>query len=224
MAIIKRDSINNTIFRELEQKYPPLDAENGVAYKQKLDYLTFEPDFMTDAKFRKLRNHYGNNIIAIIFSLRIEMCSNGWNIRMDNEYYDSLLDDCSYMCNVEKNIVASALNDLINEHIFYVVADERIKNSLWLTCPQQVYNYEMACNNRKLSRTRKAKSRANAKDSQNVALYPKEASQQNDREQDLPPTTDLCSEQDLPCNPDEFYPSDMYTTSDPYLEDELPFE
>lgn len=172
MAIIKRDFIDNSIFQELTQKYPPLDAKNGVAYKQKLDYLTFETDFMTDAKLRKLRNKYGNDIVAIIFFLRAEMCNYGWKIRIDDEYYDSLTDDCSHLCNVEKNTVINALNDLVTEQMFFVVKDESVENGSWLTCPQQIYNYEMACNNRKLSRTRKAKSRANAKESQNTDSYP----------------------------------------------------
>ena len=46
MSIKKRTYIDNSIFKELNAKYPPLDADNCVAYKQKLDYLTFETDFM----------------------------------------------------------------------------------------------------------------------------------------------------------------------------------
>lgn len=163
MAILKRDFLNNDIFKELAEKYPPLDAENGVAYKQKLEYLTFETDFLTDAKLRMLRQKYGNDIVAIIFFMRTEMCGYGWKIRIDGEYYYSLIDDCSHICKIGEEIVKNALGDLISEKIFFVVQDERFEQGKWLTCTQQVYNYEMACNNRKSNRARKAKSRAKSK-------------------------------------------------------------
>lgn len=58
MAIIKKTIIDNTIFKELQEKYPPLESENGVTYKQKLDYLTFEIDFLSNPTIRMLRKKY----------------------------------------------------------------------------------------------------------------------------------------------------------------------
>lgn len=159
MPITKRTTIDNTIFKELNEKYPPASAENGVAYKQKLDYLTFETDFMTGSNFRTLRDKYSNDIIAVIFYIRTKMCENGWKVSIDSDSYKYLIEDCSYSCKIDSNKVNDMLSDLINQQIFFLVQDESIEKGKWLTCPQQIYNYEMACNNRQSSRARNAKRR-----------------------------------------------------------------
>jgi len=183
MPITKKTYIDNSIFKELNIKYPPIDAENGVAYKQKLDYLTFETDFLTDTTLRNLRNQYDNDIIAVIFYLRTEMCKNGWKVRMDNEsFYGYLVNDCSYICHIEPNKVHAILQDLINHRIFFCVQDTSVEEGVWLTCPQQVYNYEMACNNRQNSRARNARKRMRQTEQKNLpaALPPANLQQFSD--------------------------------------------
>lgn len=250
MAIIKKDYIDNSIFQELITKYPPLAADNNVLYKQKLDYLTFETDFLSDAKLRKLRYKYGNDIIAIIFFLRTEMCHLGWKIRIDNEYHTALIDDCAHACNVERETAANALNDLLQENIFFAVKDESVEQGVWLTCPQQIYNYEMACNNRKKSRARKAKSRANAKEKEptNAVPYQDTDYDQNgfyqdmDYSQNIPyqdidyglnnPYQDMTYNQEAPCqdmgyDQNQFFQDATYSAidenTDLFSDDELPF-
>lgn len=164
--------------KELHDKYPPLGAENGVAYKQKLDYLTFETDFLEDTSLRTLRNQYGNDVIAIIFYLRTRMCSNGWKIRIDNDSYQCLVDDCGYNCNINIERVHTIIQDLIKKKLFFVVEDNSVEEGIWLTCPQQIYNYEMACNNRQQSRKRKSKSRTHEQNSNHQETQPPYTGQQ----------------------------------------------
>lgn len=160
MPIIKKTTIDNTIFKELNDKYPPTSAENGVTYKQKLEYLTFETDFVTDTKLRTLRKKYGNDIIAVIFYLRTKMCEDGWKVRVDGDAYEYLIEDCAHSCAIDKDKVKEIHRDLVQDRFFFQVQDKSFEEGEWLTCPQQVYNYEMACNNRQLSRARNAKKRA----------------------------------------------------------------
>lgn len=161
MAIAKKNFIDNSIFKELEEKYPPVESENGVAYKQKLDYLTFETDFLTSPTIRMLRNQHGAVVIAVIFYLRTEMCKNGWNVRVDEGmYYQTLVQDCSYYCNLDISITNQIIHDLVNNHEMYVVHDESVEEGKFLTCPQQIYNYEMACQKRQSSRERQKRLRA----------------------------------------------------------------
>lgn len=161
MAITKKNFIDNSIFKELEEKYPPVESENGVAYKQKLDYLTFETDFLTSPTIRMLRNQHGAVVIAVIFYLRTEMCKNGWNVRVDEGmYYQTLVQDCSYYCNLDIGITNQIIHDLVNNHEMYVVHDESVEEGKFLTCPQQIYNYEMACQKRQSSRERQKRLRA----------------------------------------------------------------
>ena len=160
MPIIKKTTIDNTIFKELNDKYPPVSAENGVSYKQSLDYLTFETDFMKDFNLRNLRKKHGNDIIAVIFYLRTQMCDDGWKVRADGDAYNYLIDDCAHNCGIGEDVVDAMIQDLIQSQFFFSVQDESFEEGVWLTCPQQVYNYEMACNNRQSSRARNAKKRA----------------------------------------------------------------
>lgn len=165
MPIYKRDYINNSILKELNEKYPKKESEKGVRYKQKLEYLTFEIEFITEPILKTMTNQYGFSVIAIIFYLRTEMCRNGWKVRMDkNIYYDALIDNCSHACNLNPKLTMEILQKLIENRMMYVVQDETIEEGVWLTCTQQVYNYEMACNNRQGARQRQAKKRLNDKD------------------------------------------------------------
>lgn len=117
MAIIKKTIIDNTIFKELQEKYPPLESENGVTYKQKLDYLTFEIDFLSNPTIRMLRKKYGSVVIAVIFYLRTEMCKNGWKVRVDDGiYYQTLVQDCSYCCDLDMGVTSEIIHDLVNNH------------------------------------------------------------------------------------------------------------
>lgn len=159
MPITKRTTIDNTIFKELNEKYPPVSAANGVLYKQSLDYLTFETNFIMDYNLRNLRKKYGNDIIAVIFYLRTKMCDDGWKVRVDSDVYEYLIDDCAHSCDIEEDKVNTMIQDLIQSQILFSVQDESIEKGVWLTCPQQIYNYEMACNNRQSSRARNAKRR-----------------------------------------------------------------
>lgn len=166
MAIIKKTIIDNTIFKELQEKYPPLESENGVTYKQKLDYLTFEIDFLSNPTIRMLRKKHGSVVIAVIFYLRTEMCKNGWKVRVDDGiYYQTLVQDCSYCCDLDMGVTNKIIHDLVNNHEMYVVCDDSVEEGKFLTCPQQIYNYEMACQKRKTSRERQARLRAKRNES-----------------------------------------------------------
>lgn len=160
MPIYRRDYVDNSIFKELMDKYPIRESDKGVKYKQKLEYLTFETEFIGDPILKVLTNQYGFAVIAIIFYLRTEMCKNGWKVRMDNAiYYDALIDNCSHACNINTDMTREILQKLIEHHLMYVVKDESVEAGVWLTCTQQIYNYEMACNNRQGARARQAKKR-----------------------------------------------------------------
>ena len=41
--IMKREIIDNSIIKELEEKYPSIANKNDVVYKLDLNYLSFEP-------------------------------------------------------------------------------------------------------------------------------------------------------------------------------------
>lgn len=183
MAIIKKDSVDDSIIKELLEKYPPTENENGVCYKQELDYLTFETGFITNPVIRNLQAKYGAVVIAVIFYLRTEMCKNGWKVRIDKgTYYDTLVYDCSHYCNLARDITSQIIYDLVVNHVMYAVQDKDVEEGCWLTCTQQIYNYEMACNNRQMSRRRQAKLRAKKNGDQEEVQNVQEKEQEQKKE------------------------------------------
>ena len=54
-------------------------------------------------------------------------------------------------------------NVLVYNRIFFEVSDTNIIEGIWLTCPQQIYNFEMANNQRKKDRERQSKKRKSKK-------------------------------------------------------------
>ena len=78
----------------------------------------------------------------------------------DGIYYQTLIQDCSYCCDLDMGVTSNIIHDLVNNHEMYVVCDDGVEEGKFLTCPQQIYNYEMACQKRKTSRERQARLRA----------------------------------------------------------------
>ncbi|MCH5337996.1 MAG: hypothetical protein J1E03_04380 [Acetatifactor sp.] len=169
-TIIKRTDINNSIFKELKEKWPPVAADNGVAYKQKLEYLTFETDFIEDPLLQILISKHGLGVISVIFYMRTEMCKNGWKVRLDGLYYDSLVAKCSFVCRLDEQCTTDILQALIDNRCMFVVQDTEVEEGEWLTCTQQVYNYEMACQKRFENRKRQKKHRAKSGSQSNQAI------------------------------------------------------
>lgn len=166
MAVKKRESINDSIVKELYTLYPLVSAKNGVAYKQKLEYLTFEIDFLNETAIRDLRSIYKHTLITFIFYIRVRMCANGWYTRIDGNNYSYLIADVASACGISKNKAEEILNACLDKKIFTIVSDESVMDGKLLTCCQQVFNYEMAANNRKRARGKNAKEYSNEDDSE----------------------------------------------------------
>lgn len=161
--IIKRTVIDNSIIKELEEKYPAIANNNDVVYKLGLNYLTFEPGFITSPLLRKLIREYGNGVLILIHFLRAKMCEDGWKVRIDDFYLQDLLDDCGHKFFMETEDLNTIYNVLVYNRIFFEVSDTNIIEGVWLTCPQQIYNFEMANNQRKKDRERQSKKRKSKK-------------------------------------------------------------
>lgn len=167
MSIIKRTSADNTILEELNKKYPLLDSQNGVAYKIKLEYLTYEVDFLEETAIRDMRNSFGEVVISVIFYIRVKMCKEGWKVRIDNNNYNYLIDDCSNFLRYNIETINNIVQECIKRKVFYIVEDSNVEEGQWLTCIQQIYNFEMAAHNRQTSRERQRRARSKMKEKNN---------------------------------------------------------
>ncbi len=121
--IIKRDIIDNTIIKELEEKYPSIANTNDVVYKLGLNYLTFEPQFITSPLLRNLIRQNGHGILILIHFLRSKMCVDGWKVRVDDFYLTELLDECAYKFFLPQEQMLSIYKALTESRIFYEVYD-----------------------------------------------------------------------------------------------------
>lgn len=157
--VSKKDFIDNSIIRELKEKYPNVENDNNVSYKVKLEYLTFEIDFITDPLITYLVDEYGVVVIGLIHFLRSKMCFNGWCVRVDGFYLNQLLKECSNLFNTTKEELKKVYDELIENDFFYEVSDSSITKGTYLTCIQQIFNYEMAASQRKRERDKKARQR-----------------------------------------------------------------
>lgn len=168
--IIKRTVIDNSIIKELQDKYPAIANNNDVVYKLGLNYLTFEPEFITSPLLRKLIREQGYGVLVLIHYLRSKMCVDGWKVRVDDFYLYDLLEECAYKFFLQPDTMRNIYQSLIDNHIFYEVCDTSCIEGVWLTCPQQIYNFEMANNQRQKDRERQQKKRSKAKKKENESV------------------------------------------------------
>lgn len=161
--IIKRTTIDNSIIKELQDKYPAIANKNDVSYKLGLNYYTFELEFMTSPLLQKLMYEYGHGVLILIHYLRSSMCIDGWKVRVDDFYLQFQLRDCAFKFNLSQENLLEIYKALIAHHIFYEVSDESCIEGTWVTCSQQIYNFEMANNQRQKDRARQQKKRNSTK-------------------------------------------------------------
>lgn len=162
MNIEKKDYLDNTIIKELRDKYPKIYADNGVNYKITMEYVTYETDFITSAVIRKLIKNFGCEVLVIIQHLRTLMCtSEGWALKIDNVLIDidDILEDCAYYFKLDEDKVKNIYSELIKNKVLYEVEDKSICDCVYLTCTQQIYNWEMCNNKRQKEASRKAEYR-----------------------------------------------------------------
>lgn len=161
-GISKRETINNSIIKELMEKYP-LISVNNVTYKIGLTYYTFETNYFDTPAIRKLIKIHGAGLFGIICFFRREMCSCGWRVRVDEEYLTYLIEKCAYELRMEEADIKDCYNGLIDNHVFYVVEDNNYLDGEWLTDTQQIFNFEILNDSRAVDRKRKTAKRAKAK-------------------------------------------------------------
>jgi len=149
-----RTTVPENIITELRLKYPAKSSSNkGVVYKLGLNYLTLAKNFINSAETRNLIRQHGHGIISVYLYIRNCMCDEGYYVRVDGFYLDDLLDKISHEMMLPFDKTKTFYNALIENKIFFVIKDsEGILQGEYLTCIQQIYNYEMANAKRKKSR------------------------------------------------------------------------
>jgi hypothetical protein len=64
-GISKRETINNSVIKELIEIYPPVSV-NNVTYKLGLTYYSFETNYFDTSAIRKLIKVHGAGLFGII--------------------------------------------------------------------------------------------------------------------------------------------------------------
>lgn len=116
------------------------------------------------------------------------MCPKGYCIKYDERFRRQKVREMAFFLHMEETNVDSIITKLIDNHFFYIIKDETIVDGEYLTCCQQIYNYEMAANRKKSNNERQQKKREKDKAKQQAAnnevpyyppTYPDNSSPQN---------------------------------------------
>lgn len=100
--ISKRVTVDNSIIKELQEKYPKVN-KNGVEYDLGLTYFTFETDYFSSTPVRRIIKTYGAEIVSVICFFREQMCQpHGWYTRVDGFSGERFSWSLQYLKNKEK--------------------------------------------------------------------------------------------------------------------------
>ena len=165
--IVKRDKIDNNTFKEINEKYPKY-SKKGVAYNNKLVYISLENGYLEEPAIYKLVMDFGAEILAVILYFRFKMCRPfGWYCKVDKDSLEALIAECAFRLNIDKKKITEYLRAIIDRKVFYTMGSGA---ELYLADTQQLFNYEIMANERLRDRERKAKKRAAEKeDKESVA-------------------------------------------------------
>lgn len=149
MKIVKRQSIDDSIYDELVKKHP-VKSEKGVCYVQDMDYITVEVEEFNNPVFRKIIKQDSKALIVYMY-LRERMCHSGWYVTWDNDTKEDIIERLT-LWGVSENESTSIINLLIEKQLIKIF---RYDNAEHLTDVQQIYNWEML--QAKRARDRKSK-------------------------------------------------------------------
>lgn len=162
--IMLRDKIDNSLIDEMRNKYPVKGNKNGVVYKLGLNYVTITTDFLQSVEVRQLIREHGHAIITLYTFIRGEMCRDGYYLRYDGVYYTDLIEKAAFGTMLAPDDIEKMLSALIASKLFIEIEDATgMLTGKYLTCYQQVYNFEMANHARAKSRSSSYKSKEKAK-------------------------------------------------------------
>lgn len=159
-----RDRIDNTLIDEMRIKYPAKGNKNGVVYKLGLNYITISTDFLQSVEVRQLIREHGHAIITLYVFIRGEMCREGYYVRYDGIYLNDLIEKAAFGTMLTPDDIRKMLTALIESNAFIEIEDATgVLTGKYLTCYQQIYNFEMANAKRRLNRATTKRNREKEK-------------------------------------------------------------
>lgn len=157
--IKKRTIIDDSIIKELDEKYPPKTQYNGVVYEPILQYITLDPsDFNFDFNEYSISVEFG--VFDILFFISNEIIKKGYLLDVSATNLHSLKSQICRMLNMDIDKVEKIINHLIEYRYLFLINHD---GKEYLTSAQIVFDYERLSNKRLEYKTRQAKARAKRK-------------------------------------------------------------
>lgn len=135
----RRSFIDNSIFQELTNKYPPVKRRRSGTNSNSLKYFTLENIYFSRGNLRIVAKEHSKAIIAYLF-LRSKMCDNGWNLKWDTEMQEDMQEQIT-LWGVPEEEFESLLEVLLEKKLLIKVHNDKDKCD-YLTSIQQIYNWE----------------------------------------------------------------------------------
>lgn len=184
--IIKRTTVTNSIFEELEKKYPTKSERNGVCYAQDLGYITVDVEQFNNPVFRKLIQK-NSKLLVVYLYLRERMCHSGWYVLWDEDSKEDIIERL-WLWGIEEEESISIIDTLIEKEVIFKIHHN---DTDYLVDTQQIFNWEML--QAKRDRDRKSKQRYKEQlESENfIQIEPLPFTSQNNTPEGFSPNTDF---------------------------------
>lgn len=134
-----RKEINNSIIEELDTIYNPNIGGMDTEFKQSLNDVSLEHDFLEQSDMVQIIREFGGSAVFVYMYLHTKMCAEGYKI----EWNDMAIDiSCAMITSVYRitdTDIKAIINRFIEMKMLYIIKDGE---KTYLTSLYQIYMYE----------------------------------------------------------------------------------
>ena len=138
-SIQKRDTIDNSIFEELETVYNPNLLGAETEFKNTLADVSLPHDFLDDTRMISIIRTYGAEAILVYTFLHTKMSNEGYKIEW-NDMQEDVYSATLFIYKMDITKLKDILSAFIENKLLYILTDSN--NIKWLTSTYQIFMYE----------------------------------------------------------------------------------
>lgn len=134
-----REEIDNTIIKELDTIYSPNVGGVETEFKQSLNDVSLERDFLEQQGMIQIVRTFGGNAVLIYLYLHTKMCEAGYRIEWNDIAIEISCAMLKSLYKVNEETVITIINEFVKSKMLYIITEN---NKPYLTSLYQVYMYE----------------------------------------------------------------------------------
>lgn len=134
-----RKEINNNIIEELEVIYSPNIGGMETEFKQSLNDVSLEHDFLEQPDMIQMIREFGGTAIFVYMYLHTKMCAQGYCIEWNEIAEDITCAMIKSVYKIEETNVKAIIKGFVEKKMLFIISDG---TKQYLTSLYQVYMYE----------------------------------------------------------------------------------